>query len=40
MVDILNWIGGHETMAEKVADLERIAQVNTEKELDRLYKER
>lgn len=39
IVDMLNWIGGHETMAEKVADLERIAQVNTEKELDRLYKE-
>lgn len=39
IVDMLNWIGGHETMTEKVADLQRIAEVNSEKELDRLYKE-
>lgn len=40
IVDMLNWIGGHETMTEKVADLQRIAEVNSEKELNRLYKER
>lgn len=40
VVDMLNYIGSHETMAEKVADLEAIMSANSKKEIERLYKER
>lgn len=46
IVDMLNWIWGHETMTEKVADLEKIMEINKikdqkalEKYVDDLYKE-
>jgi hypothetical protein len=36
---MLNYIGNHETMAEKIADLDAIMNANSKKEIDRLYKE-
>lgn len=46
IVDMLNWIWGHETMTEKVADLDKIMEINKikdqkalEKYVDDLYKE-
>ncbi len=46
VVDMLNWIWGHETMTEKLADLEKIMEINKikdqkalEKYVDDLYKE-
>lgn len=39
LVDMLNWIWWHETMSEKVADLTKIMEANSEKEINRLYKE-
>lgn len=39
IVDMLNYIGNHETMAEKVADLEAIMNANSEKAINKLYKE-
>ena len=46
IVDMLNWIWGHETMTEKVADLDKIMAINKikdqkalEKYVDDLYKE-
>lgn len=40
VVDMLNYIGSHETMAEKVADMTAIMEANSKKEIERLYKER
>jgi hypothetical protein len=36
---VLNWIGKHETIPEKVADLAEISKINNEKELNAWLKQ-
>lgn len=39
IVDMLNWVAWHENIAEKQATLKKIAELNSVKEVDRLYEE-